>query len=247
MSRLGSARFRRRAAWCGVVLGVAGLVAFLGIHFSNTGHRVQQHFTAGKPQTVAKNPAANPFTAAEQRAVRAVAVHFIETAVYRKHVADSYGLTTSELRQGLSRADWATGTIPVVPYREQDVLTVRWRVNYSYENEIGLKVAFYPKPTSNSDRQVFDISLQNHGSRVAPNWLVSYWAPSGGAQLSAADPRAPVIETAPPRPALGAVWLFVPIGVIVGGLLGVIVFLAVRGRIRHQRAARLYKSSSSPS
>jgi hypothetical protein len=62
-----------------------------------------------------------------------------------------------------------------------------------------------------------------------------------------ATPSPKSIETAPTKPALGAIWLPVSVGVIAGGLLGVVVFLTVRGRIRHARATRLYRSSSSPS
>jgi hypothetical protein len=244
---LASSRFRRRSAWLAVCLAVAGTVAFVGIHFSNTGHRVQERFTAQKPTLVAKSPKADVFTNAERREVRAVAVRFIESAVYRKNVADSFAITTSGLRQGASEAEWATGTIPIVPYPAKAVQTVRWRVDYSYADEVGLKVAFYPKPASGADRQIFDIALQNHGSTAAPNWLVSYWAPSGGVQLSRTDPRARSIEATPPNAALGAIWLVVPIGIIVGGLVGVVAAVVVRGRIRHARAMRLYRSSSSPS
>lgn len=243
---LASSRFRRRAAWLAVCLAVAGVVAFLGIQFSNTGHPVRQHFTAQKPQLVAKSPKTDVFTRAEQRQVRSVAVRFIRSAVFRKNVGDSFAITTSGLRQGESRAEWASGTIPIVPYPARAVETVRWRLNYSYADEVGLKVAFFPKPASGVDRQVFDIALQNHGTAAAPRWLVSYWAPSGGVQFSRADPRVRA-DTAPPKPALGAIWLLVPVGVIVGGLVGVVAFLAVRGRIRHARATRLYRSSSSPS
>ena len=143
---LASSRFRRRSAWLAVCLAVAGTVAFIGIHFSNTGHSVPQHFTAQKPKLVAKSPKTDVFTNTERRQVRAVAVRFIETAVFRKNVADSFAITTSGLRQGESRAEWATGTIPIVPYPARAVETVRWRVNYSYADEVGLKVAFYPKP-----------------------------------------------------------------------------------------------------
>jgi hypothetical protein len=226
------------------------VVAFVGIRFSNTGHAEKDVFLPGKPQLVAKSPKPDAFTPNEQRQVRAVAVRFIESAVYRNHVADSFALTTSELRQGLSRAAWATGTIPVVPYPQKAVDIVRWRLDYSVANEVGLKVAFYPKPRSGADRQIFDISLQNRGKAGSPHWLVSYWAPEGGEQLAAADPRAPSMVTTPPKPALGAVWLFVPVGLIVGGLVGVVAFLIVRGRVRQhraQRAAQLYRSSSSPS
>lgn len=228
-------------------MGVAGFVAFLGFHLSNTGHTIRQTFEPGKPQLVARAPKSDAFTPAERRQVRAVAARFIETAVYRRRVAASFAITTSGLRQGLSRSDWATGTIPIVPYPGRAVESVRWHLNYSYPTEVGLKVAFYPKPASGVTRQVFDISLENHGTAGAARWLVSYWAPSGGEQLSQADPRARSIDTAAPKPALGAVWLFVPVGLIVGGLVGVVVFLAIRGRLRHARAVRLYRSSSSPS
>ena len=250
MRLLRSSRFRRRAGWLAVCLAVAGGVAFVGIHFQNTGHPEKQVFQPGKPQLVPKNPKTDVFTAAEQRQVRTVAVRFIQSAVYRKHVADSFALTTNELHQGLSRADWATGTIPVVPYPANAVEDVRWRLDYSYADEVGLKVAFYPKPRSGVDRQIFEIALQNRGKGRTPHWLVSYWAPEGGVQLSRGDPRAPAVNFDPPKPALGAVWLFVPVGVIVGGLVGLTGFLAIRGRVRQRRAvrtARLYRSSSSQS
>jgi hypothetical protein len=244
---LASSRFRRRSGWLAVCLAVAGVVAFVGIHYSNTGHKEEQHFTAQKPQLVAKSPKPDVFTRAEQKQVRAVASRFVESAVFRNHVADSFALTTSGLRQGESKSEWARGTIPIVPFPKKAVDTVRWRLNYSYANEVGLKVAFYTKPASGVDRQVFDISLEDHGKAGAPRWLVSYWAPSGGLRLSRADPRSPSIGTAPPKPALGAIWLLVPFGLVAGGLVGVVAFLGVRGRIRHARATRLYRSSSSPS
>jgi hypothetical protein len=250
MRLLRSSRFRRRAGWLAVCLAVAGVVAFVGIRYSNTGHPEKETFQPGKPQLVPRNPEADAFTPAEQRQVRAIAVRFIESAVYRRHVVDSFALTTGELHQGLSRADWAKGTIPVVPYPANAVDNVRWRLDYSYAREVGLKVAFYPKARSGVARQIFDITLLNKGKAGAPHWLVSYWAPEGGVQVSQGDPRAPSVEVAPPKPALGAVWLFVPIGLIVGGLVGLVAFLAVRGRLRQRRAveaARLYRSSSSPS
>ena len=243
MSRLlSSSRFRRRAAWLGVCLAVAGVVVFLGFHFSNTGHKFTQTFEPGeKAQLVPKSAKTQPFTPAEQKQVRAVAIQFIESAVYRNHVDRSWAITTSGLHGGLSRSDWATGAIPVVPYPEKAVETVRWRLNYSIADEVGIKVAFFPKPAARIERQVFDISLQNRGTTASPRWLVSYWAPSGGAQISQSDPRAPAIVSAPPKPELGAVWLFVPVGIIIGGLVGVVVVLVVRARIRHVRAVKLYR------
>lgn len=247
-ARFASRRFRRRAAWAGALLVVAGGFALLVVLVGNTGHAVPDKFTAGKPALVPPPPKADPFTPAERRQVRAVAAKFVESAVYRNHVDDSWAITTAKLRQGITRAAWSAGEIPIVPYDGTAVAEVRWRLNYSYPNDVALKVAFFPKPNSGVERQVFDIELENHGTAAVPRWMVSYWAPAGGPQLQAASPLAnpePVIGAE--RGQLAAVWLFAPIGVIVGGLLGVIVFLALRGRVRRARAERLYRSTTSPS
>ena len=241
MSRLASSRFRRRAVWVGALAAVAGGVALLVVFVGNTGHTVPQRFEAGKPQVVPPPPKPDVFTAAERRDVRAVATRFVESAVYRRHVDDSWGITTAQLHQGISRADWANGEIPVVPYSAEAVAEVRWRLDYSYAKDVALKVAFYPKPGSGAARQIFEIELENHGTDATPNWLVSYWAPSGGPQLQNAQPggpKAPVVGVG--RGQLGAVWLFAPVGLIVGGLVGVIVFVVVRARLRRMRADRLY-------
>jgi hypothetical protein len=248
MSRLASSRFRRRAGWIVVLVAVAGAVALVVILVGNTGHTVPQHFEAGKPQVVPAAPKPDVFTAAERREVRAVAARFVESAVYRRHVDDSWAISTAKLRQGISRADWATGEIPVVPYSADAVAEVRWKLDYSYAKDVALKVAFYPKPNSGASRQVFEIELENHGTDATPNWLVAYWAPSGGPQLQNAQPggpKAPVVGVG--RGQLGAVWLFVPVGLILGGLLGVIVCVVARARVRRMRADRLYTSKTSPS
>ena len=106
------------------------------------------------------------------------------------------GSRPPSLHQGISRADWASGEIPVVPYSADAVAEVRWKLDYSYAKDVALKVAFYPKPGSGAARQIFEIELENHGTDATPNWLVSYWAPSGGPQLQTAQPggpKAPVV------------------------------------------------------
>ena len=165
MSRLASHRFRRRLAWLGALAVVAGGVRLLVVLLGNTGHKVPQR---SRPASRPARPAAAEAGPRSPRPSGATCgpspSQFVETAVYRKNVDASWGMTTAELRQGLSRADWANGTIPVVPYSADAVQEVRWRLDYSYAKDVALKVAFYPKPVGGDERQVFDIELENHGT-----------------------------------------------------------------------------------
>lgn len=223
---------------------VVGVLAFLGVQFADTGHKLPSKFIAGqKPTLVPKPPKADPFTKVEQRQVRAVAVHFIETAVYRKHVDDSWVLTTATLHQGLTRKQWASGMIPVVPYPGESVQVVRWRIDYSYARRVGLKVAFYPKPGKKIERQIFDIELQEFGTPAEGRWLVSYWAPSGGPQIAASAPGALQQSTGPTKPAIQPIWLLVPVVLIAGSIFFLITFMVIRSRVHSSRAKRAYLKS----
>ncbi len=241
-----SPRRRRRAAWLGSFLLAAGVLAFVGVRFSNTGQDVSAPFTSEPVQRTPPSPRTDPFTATERKQVRAVAVKFVSTAVFRKHVSDSWEITAPSLRQGFSRAAWASGSIPVVPYPGDAIEVVRWRTNYSYDRRIGLQVAFYPKPGADVSKQVFDIELRNVGTSARPRWLVSDWIPSGGPTIASAAPgpsRAPTPALTPLRSTVRPIWLLVPVVLIVGSLLGLLVWLAVRGRLRQSRANRAYSKS----
>ncbi len=175
--------------------------------------------------------------------MRSVASRFIETAVFRRHVDDSWELTTPALRQGLTRKAWAAGTIPVVPYPGDAVAQVRWLLDYSYARTIGMKVAIYPKPGAQVSRQVFDIELQNAGTGARPRWLVSAWSPSGGPQIATAAPGGPPVAFAPEHSSLRPIWLLAPVALIVGSMLALLGWLALRGWIRSTRANRAYLKS----
>lgn len=222
---------------------VLGALTLLGIRFSNTGHKVASVYTQEPVTRVAPNPKADPFTPAERRQVRAVATRFIQTAVFREQIDDSWEITTATLRQGLTRKAWAGGRIPVVPYPGDAVAEIRWRVNYSYARTIGLKVAIYPKAGAGVDRQVFDIELQNTGTEQRPRWLVSLWAPSGGPQLAASAPSGPPVRIGTSHGSIRPVWLLAPVGLIVGSMLVLLGWLALRGWIRSTRASRAYSKS----
>ncbi len=166
-----SPRNQRLLLWCGVVVlvvGVAGaLVAFLG----NT--------TPAK-ETFSDEPA-NVFTQPKPAKVdpeaRRVAGRFILSAVARKNLDMSYGLVHPEMRQGMTKAQWRTGDIPVVFFPTEQLDFASFKVDHSFENEIVLEVLLVPPASERVQPASFYIGLKRLGGNDGP-WKVYYWAPS---------------------------------------------------------------------
>ena len=60
------------------------------------------------------------------------------------------------MRGGLTRAEWATGEIPVVPY---PVESARWKVEYSNSEGVGLLVRVEPSHDSQLRPTVFSMNM----------------------------------------------------------------------------------------
>ena len=243
---LSSRRRRRKLGWITGLLALAGALTFVGLHWSNTGHDYNAPFTTEPVQTVAAPPKAVPFTGKERDEVRQIAAHFVATAVIRRHLEESWELVTPSLKEGMTRAEWLRGEIPVVPYPADAVGLVKSKLDFSYPTRVGLRVGIFPKAGSKVRAQTFEIELVNVSGPDHPHWLVSYWAPVGGQGVPAAPSDGTDVAYSAPK-GIGAVWLLVPVGMVLGSLLVLIATLAVRGHMRRVRAERRYNSSSSPS
>ncbi|HEX6700159.1 MAG TPA: hypothetical protein VF101_05455 [Gaiellaceae bacterium] len=243
---LASPRRRRRVFWLAAVLALAAAATILGVYFPNTSPtRHSAKFTKEPVQTVAGPPQSVAFTAQERKEVNAVAGDFIATAVFRERLDHAYDLVVPSFRQGLTRKEWRSGNIPVVPYPQDAVALMRWKLDYSYTNRVGMHVAFLPKQTAKVGGMVFAIELKNVGSADHHRWLVSYWTPTGGQVLSNAQRARAAGQPVTLKPRLGAGWIFAPIG----GLLALIVLvptaLGVRGWLARRRVDRTYGTLSS--
>ena len=220
------------------------MAAALGIFLSNTGHSNETPFTKGRVDVVAPLPKSVKFTSAIRRDVMVVAAEFVATAVLRSHTERSYDLSDRAFHQGLTREEWKTGNIPVAPYREEDLQVVKWKLDYSYRDRVGLKVYLQPKPTSKVGGLAYNVELHRVGAPKHRHWLVDYWTPSG--QQGPAPSRAaggPLLSPIPKgHPALGAVWLLVPVGLVLGLILLVPIVLGIRGWRRRVRADRAYNA-----
>ena len=246
---LASPRRRRRLAWLAVVLALGITAAILGIWFPNTSPtRHSAPFTKEPVQTVAPLPKSVRFSAAERKEVDDVAGRFIATAVFRKHVDDSYDLVVPEFHQGMTRAQWDTGAIPVMPYPAKAVALMRWSLDYSYRDRVGLRVAVLPKPTANVGGIVYAIELKKVGPQQHHRWLVSYWSASGGSILSNRQRAAAAGPAQPPlKPKLGAGWILLPVVGILALILLVPTVLALRGWRARRRVQSAHAARSSGS
>jgi hypothetical protein len=243
---LASPRRRRRAAKFAVVLALAVTFTILGVFYSNTSPtRHGAPFTNEPVQTVAPLPTSVKFTPQDRKEVSAVAGHFIATAVFRHHLDDSYDLVMPEFHQGLTRAQWHTGSIPVMPYPAKDVALMRWSLDYSYRNRVGMRVAFLPKQTAKVGGIVYAIELKKIGPQQHHRWLVSYWSASGGSILSNRQRAAAAGTPRPLKPKLGAGWILLPVVGILTLILLVPTILALRGWRARKRVASAYAARSS--
>ena len=145
----------RWAPWVAGAVLVAGIVAF-AVTRLDRGATTPPHRAA-------------PIAAAERR----VALEFVATAVARHDLARAWDLVTPELKQGMSLADWKTGTIPVIPYPVAKARSVI-RATSSFTDAAQLQVTFVPRAGAAAQAATFTLELSKRGGR----WLVSAWLPS---------------------------------------------------------------------
>ena len=239
--RLASPRFRRRALRGGLLLAVVGAGALASIVYWNTGTIVETPLHGRADLYAAPVPV--EIAAAERRQVMATAARFVETAVKRDHAERAFELAGPNLRSGTTLAHWRDGDIPVVPYPVDDA---RWKLDYSYADEIGLQVAVFPAAGKDVRPMVFNMSLRAVGAGAARRWLVDSWSPRGGGggsrpgRTEGSPFRIEVPEAASTR--LDAAWLLVPAGLVALALL-VPAALFAGERVRSRRAQRAYERS----
>lgn len=216
----------------------------LAVFYPNTGHREPETFSKGPVQLVAPNPTSVPFAKRDRAAVQGVMGDFIESAVLRDHVERSYDLSDLELRQGITRTEWKTGNIPVVPFPRDQLLLVRWRLDYSFHDRVGLKVALQPKPKATVGGMVFNMELHAIGQGKSRHWLVDDWTPAspGSSSPPTASRSGSALNLAPSAgatPGASAAWLLIPVGLLFAGIVLLPLGLLVRGWYSRARAARV--------
>src|ERR671925_537596 len=159
----------RTLIWAiGPIVLAIGVIVFIVDHYSEpSGSSSNKPLPAMQP---ANAPAANVVNpkAFDQQA-REVAGKFLLTAVSRRNTGASWELLdpTFPGKEGYTKATWAKGDIPVIPFPAASS-DARFNVTYSSGTQLTVEVALVPKK---GKAQVFELGLRKRGTR----WLVDYW------------------------------------------------------------------------
>jgi hypothetical protein len=246
--RLSSPRFRRRALKLSGLAAVAGAAALVSILFWNTGHSYDSPVRPNEPAIVPPASHSVGLSDKERRQVLGTAAHFVRTAVRREHTGESYDLVSEQLRSGFTKQQWAKGNIPVQPY---PVDAARWKMDYTYEEEIGLSVYVIPRRGQQLSPMVFLLSLTRAPSG---DWVVDSWVPrpgstgstppTGQSWSSAAAPGSTASTSTAPSGRISGIWLTVPVVLLLSGLAFGLFHMA-RERRAVAKAEKAYRDSSS--
>ena len=168
-----SPRAQRRALIIGVAVLVVGAVAAAIAFYPNTGHPLpdrgngQPASLASKEPTVALDPSIVPL-------VR----KFISTAVLRKNLGEAYAIVGPDIRGNLTKKQFESGNIPVIPYPVADVAHLEYTVDYSHATQAGLEVGLNPSADAVGTRRLtFFAGVKKIGTGLAAHWVVNYWSP----------------------------------------------------------------------
>jgi hypothetical protein len=219
-----------------------GSAVGVGLLYPNTGDN-SSPFLPGKPKIIPPEPASTPLPKRDRVSSQRTLSTFVRTAVLRKNLDRSYDLVDQQLKGGLSRAEWRTGDIPVIPFPAKDFAFAKSKLRYSHGNVARYDVAIFARPKGNTGSAVFLVEM--HAQRLAGKrrWLVDYWEPESGGIFtspssgtsSAAGANTPA-EAAKP---LATSWVLVPLSIL-SLIVLVPAALAIRGWLRNRRADRDY-------
>jgi len=234
-----SARAKRRFLRLGIVLAVAlGVLAVAVLvpehrRAAETFHNVPPDIPAPQPRAVKTTPELRKLLAAETAA-------FVRTAVRRHNLDASWPLVHPFLKQGISRKQWLTGAIPVVPFPARGILD--WEVDYSYDGDVAADVVLEPEPKSGLYRKTFTIEFRQAPGAADKRWLVYSWVPNGVSEALVQDEHKAGVDKALSKvrghQGLSVDWVLIPLGCIFAVfLLPLGIFLVERRRSRRAEAA----------
>jgi hypothetical protein len=166
---------------------------------------------------------------------------FVADAVARQRPAAAYDLVTPAMRAGQTRAQWASGELPVPPFEARADSATKYSVLSASPGDAELRLLLQPR----HPRRDGVIAYQVHVKRVGGHWLVDWFTPVAFFAPASAKPGITGEPDLAPQPAPHAVHESPHANTIAWGLLallavpallvvGLVGTLAVRGWMRHR-------------
>jgi hypothetical protein len=177
-SVLSSRKLQQALPWIAGGVLALGVITFLQVLNSPEKEAVP---TQNAPAQVAKEPKTVPPAPEARRLVS----QFLNTAVdrdgsdavARKKLDMAWKISSPNVRGGLTKREWLTGNIPVVPYDVSSVERAPVRLDWSYPTEASFAVMLLPKDGSAEKPQTFFITVKKFGKGAKARWMVDYFAP----------------------------------------------------------------------
>jgi hypothetical protein len=180
-------------------------------------------------------------TAADRKTISANLNTFVNHAVKRLNPAASYRVVAPELLSGMTRKQWAKGSIPVYPYPARGV-THGWTILYVTRDEVAVNLILRPKAGVKMRGILFNVYLRPaHGK-----WLIDSFMPAAtintelfgnAARVTSVRDFMPGVQSGGPhgKPLVSSAVAYVPFAVLALVLLalaGALTFGALRYRPR---------------
>jgi hypothetical protein len=167
-----SPRSRRRALWVGALLVVACTFLILNVVLPKGGG-LRNTLRPGRPDLVS-TPRKVPLTSGRRHAIDTLLDSFVPAAVERRDPTRALSLVTPGFRAGVTRADWARGSLPVMPYQAEGDRFHGWTLDYSLADEIGVDLMLRPGAREKMGAVAFTAVFKRHDKR----WLIDSFVPA---------------------------------------------------------------------
>ena len=220
------------------VVFVAGGIAAATVLLPHRGSQLDQgplNAPPPKQYKSAQSQHARTLSIEERHQLLSSIVLFVTTAVARNHPERAWPIVDRALKEGLTRKQWSSGNIPVIPFPAASVGPLM--VNSVVGKEALVEMVLIPTVKSHLVKKTFLIQLEEHSSQP-PRWAVSSWVPAG---ISYSQPptqhvsRA-AIDRALRSDSLSPLFIIVPVGLLIAGILLLPAGVFARDAYRTRRA-----------
>lgn len=192
----------------------------------------------------AARPALGP---ADRAAISALLDRFVRLAIDRRDPAAAYDLATADLREGMTRAEWSTGNIPVFPYSPRGT-HFPWTLSAIVDGRVSIELLLQPRDR-NAGALAYDVEVKKVGGR----WLVDEIQPVAAfagpkSRPSIAGPKdyqAGAASADASTGRLSLAWLGLGVGAVVALLAGVVLVVVLRSVRRRRRIESEFRGGRS--